>query len=417
MPRKSIPAKQQKIVIAAAGGVCSFVGCGRRVVELGSDGQPQTFTGELAHIVGQSRQGPRGRDPLPEKERDLAPNLMLLCERHHKIVDDQKEVYSVQVLREMKRLAERPDAAPVLGPAGSPVTERLDGSLLPVTHLPAAVFSAPCGDGDRDSIYDLLRFPHGGDQVVQFLIREGRIYTFTDLNDPAGPFRDAVRPGLAQKYRAEQMWDDADGFRRYVELLNRSVGRVMSVRGLRYDRDHRRHYFPPESDGGERTYSYQPLNQRRSTKKVAYRPVTKATGEGKRFWYHLAVGLRFERLGSDVWALSIRPERHVTLDGEVPLAPDKIGPKVTKLKAKMRNHQYLSEVQFWRDVLTDGAPRLNLDFGGADGERLGGVGVRRRGVAGGSRRREAVRQRRAGGRPVHTRRQTPPRRRRRGLGR
>ena len=51
------------------------------------------------------------------------------------------------------------------------------------------------------------------------------------------------------------------------------------------------------------------------------------------------------------WAsISIRPERHLTKDGSVLLAPDKIGRKVTKLKAKMYNDKYMGEIVFSRLV-------------------------------------------------------------------
>jgi hypothetical protein len=61
--------------------------------------------------------------------------------------------------------------------------------------------------------------------------------------------------------------------------------------------------------------------------------------------------------------MSIRPERHLTLDSEQPLSPDEIGPKVTRLKSKMYNEDYLSEVVFWRDYLSQSQPRIILGFG------------------------------------------------------
>jgi hypothetical protein len=46
-----------------------------------------------------------------------------------------------------------------------------------------------------------------------------------------------------------------------------------------------------------------------------------------------------------------------------PLPPEKIGRKVTRIKAKMFNDLYLSEVVFWRDYLARGEPRFILNFG------------------------------------------------------
>lgn len=63
------------------------------------------------------------------------------------------------------------------------------------------------------------------------------------------------------------------------------------------------------------------------------------------------------------WCLALRPERHLTRDSEEVLPAKQIGPKVTRLKAKMYNDLYLREVHFWRDYLARGTPRIILNFG------------------------------------------------------
>ena len=68
-------------------------------------------------------------------------------------------------------------------------------------------------------------------------------------------------------------------------------------------------------------------------------------------------------MADDQWCLSIRPERHLTSDGLTPLPPERIGRRVTSLKARMFNDKYLGEVNFWRDFLANGSPRFVLDFG------------------------------------------------------
>jgi hypothetical protein len=63
------------------------------------------------------------------------------------------------------------------------------------------------------------------------------------------------------------------------------------------------------------------------------------------------------------WCLSLRPEFHLTQDGETVLPSDQIGRRVTSKKSRMRNYKYLSEVNFWRDYLSNGSPRIVLNFG------------------------------------------------------
>lgn len=62
--------------------------------------EPSVF-GEEAHIVGRSRGGPRaGRHA---GDIDGYGNLILLCSRHHKEVDDQVNTFTVDWLHEIKR--------------------------------------------------------------------------------------------------------------------------------------------------------------------------------------------------------------------------------------------------------------------------------------------------------------------------
>jgi hypothetical protein len=60
--------------------------------------------------------------------------------------------------------------------------------------------------------------------------------------------------------------------------------------------------------------------------------------------------------------LSVRPELRVTRDGKIPIEAVRIGSKVTKKIARTFNHDLLADLQFWRDFLSDGLPRIVLRF-------------------------------------------------------
>ena len=112
----------------------------------------------------------------------------------------------------------------------------------------------------------------------------------------------------------------------------------------------------------------------------------------RNFWWHLAVGLSFLRVDKHQWCLSIRPERHLTSDGVTPLPPKQIGRRVTSKKARMWNDIYLGEVNFWRDYLSGGSPKLVSEFRRPiGGHRHEDADLRRR-LAGNSRRYQAVHQ-------------------------
>jgi hypothetical protein len=116
-----------------------------------------------------------------------------------------------------------------------------------------------------------------------------------------------------------------------------------------------------------------------------WQPRKRKTGEPKKFWWHLAAGIKFHQVADLQWVLTLRPERHVTKDSIEPLASKEVGPKVTSLKARMYNELYLREVHFWRDYLAQGNPRTIMDFGTQSaiiGSQLIGFGVRSPGIPG-----------------------------------
>jgi hypothetical protein len=94
-----------------------------------------------------------------------------------------------------------------------------------------------------------------------------------------------------------------------------------------------------------------------------WRPKLLHSGEYRNYWEHLAVGLRFHHMGGKAWMLSLRPERRYTRDGKEPITAKGTGRRSTSRKATMYNEQVLSEVNFWRDFLSGGRPRIVFSFG------------------------------------------------------
>lgn len=84
-------------LFALSGNTCAFPDCPVPIVE--AEG---TITGEICHVRAQSKGGPRYSASQTEQERHAFANLILLCRRHHKIVDTEPDIYSVEVLEEMK---------------------------------------------------------------------------------------------------------------------------------------------------------------------------------------------------------------------------------------------------------------------------------------------------------------------------
>jgi hypothetical protein len=103
MSKTSIPQKVQSALWARAAGRCQYRGCNENLVgDLVAGRQDGTF-GFIAHIVADIEGGPRGdavRSPM--LCRDLE-NLMLMCARHHKLIDVESVAeHSESVLLAMK---------------------------------------------------------------------------------------------------------------------------------------------------------------------------------------------------------------------------------------------------------------------------------------------------------------------------
>jgi hypothetical protein len=368
--RRNIPQKEIKVLSMLSGGVCAYPDCCKRLVEPGTEMDDAAILAEMAHIVGDSRQGPRGDSAMSDEDRDKHTNLLFVCGDHHKLIDDRPRTYSVAVLRQMKADHEGRIQRAVAPAAEAPKpplkSERIHSSLLSVTHLPEAVFSAPCRfrDHQDDQVKRRLRYPHGQNEVlIRFILRDGKLFTFHNLNDPKGPFAVVIDRHKVEPIPCWKMWNDAEGCRRFIALMNKALYRYTACLGIRFDPLHHRFYFPATEPGKPRKISYRPLNAKRRSRNVVLQPKRRSTGEPKGYWSHLAVGLRFHRMAPKQWCLSLRPEFHLTQDGETVLPSDQIGRRVTSKKSRMRNYKYLSEVNFWRDYLSNGSPRIVLNFG------------------------------------------------------
>lgn len=103
--RRKIPDEERFKVWVRAGGRCVI--CNRYLLE-GELGFKELTFGQLAHIVGQqeSENSPRGLDDdLDEDGRDLADNIVLVCDDEHDELDKRgsRGDFSVELLRTMKR--------------------------------------------------------------------------------------------------------------------------------------------------------------------------------------------------------------------------------------------------------------------------------------------------------------------------
>lgn len=95
--------KDRKLLWAKAGGLCSFnYGddvCMRKLID--NEAGDDTVVGEECHIVGDKKGSARYVEDFPE--RNSYSNMILMCRVHHKIIDDNESIYTIEKLRNMKK--------------------------------------------------------------------------------------------------------------------------------------------------------------------------------------------------------------------------------------------------------------------------------------------------------------------------
>src|SRR5437879_996193 len=76
--------------------------CRERLLSPNVAGTGSHMLGEVAHIVAEQADGPRGASPLTLEQRNEESNLILLCFDHHKVIDDDTKANTVESLHRLK---------------------------------------------------------------------------------------------------------------------------------------------------------------------------------------------------------------------------------------------------------------------------------------------------------------------------
>lgn len=96
----SITDKTRKVLWGRSGNLCAF--CKAHLVVDASALDSESIVGEECHIISGALNGPRHDPNLGLDVIDSLANLILLCRIHHKLVDDQSETFTAEMLRQLK---------------------------------------------------------------------------------------------------------------------------------------------------------------------------------------------------------------------------------------------------------------------------------------------------------------------------
>ncbi len=234
------------------------------------------------------------------------------------------------------------------------VNELLVTNLLPIIELPTVIQSADTFMRRKAEIRNLTEKAN----VPPFILREGKLYTFSDLHDIENPLDSAIDDAKSIRDVVLSTWFADDDKKRWaIELLNLVFRQHCWDRYLRFDRNGQRFFFQPYR-GQPKRISWS-LNGKR-TREVTTRHYGMKKGKDgaiEKFpfgWRHQAIRAEFVHLPMGLF-LRISPTYMLTgEDGKTPRGGPRVGPILSQWLNQERNGQLLRSLRFWSLVLTRG---------------------------------------------------------------
>lgn len=96
----TIADKTRKVLWGRSGNRCAI--CRQKMFVDETELDAESVVGDECHIISGAPNGPRHDPNFPAEEINEISNLLLLCRVHHKMVDDQYETYSTELLRSIR---------------------------------------------------------------------------------------------------------------------------------------------------------------------------------------------------------------------------------------------------------------------------------------------------------------------------
>jgi len=106
MGRDEFSAATKRTIAQRSGYVCAYPNCLAPTSGPATDSSDTINVGEAAHICAASEKGPRFDPSMSEDERAHADNGIWMCSTHASMIDRDEIKYTVEMLRELKDVAE-----------------------------------------------------------------------------------------------------------------------------------------------------------------------------------------------------------------------------------------------------------------------------------------------------------------------
>lgn len=231
--------------------------------------------------------------------------------------------------------------------APPPKRETLHSNLLGVSRFPERLYVAQTDYRTGQEVRAKLdEMDARGER--EWFAKYKSILSFNDLSE--WPWEEICDRGTVEAFDSEE-WaysDDPDAQRDFVQLLNRCLGAKAHALRLRYDKDHRCHYFRATKKLTDRKLAYKSVVN--ETTRTVFKGYPKKGNPGEMAYYrHSAFQGWFKRFG-DAWYLEITPTYHFTRDGWRPSAFYE--DNLTGIKQLESNQALLGQTIMWAEYLS-----------------------------------------------------------------
>jgi hypothetical protein len=230
-----------------------------------------------------------------------------------------------------------------------------------VTAVPQKVYYAATKIREKKDIHEYSEHP------LPFILREGNLYTFTDLNTSEAfgsvfKSRDAV----VSSDNFSDWFSDQEYSRRAIELLNVCLKEHAWKRWLRFDSSRGRYFFSPRN-GKPKRIAWR-IGGRIRWREVTTEHTRREKQEDGSFkdvpfgWRHQAIRASFMFVLNSLM-LKLEPTYLLTKDdGKTPRTSKWVGPVLSHWTNQERNGQILRSLRFWSLVLAR-ARELRIETG------------------------------------------------------
>ena len=224
------------------------------------------------------------------------------------------------------------------------IQEPIWSNLFPVTEIPDKIYSIKTDYHSGVEVFDFLKSYYlkqedGFVQYPGFILKEGKLYTFENLNIKEAVLRPLVKSLIHEEDIRNWISDDKKSDY-LIELLNRILKNLCRLRGFNFDKKRNRFY----------SY-YNGINIKevrwKPAKKTSTRPLVYIHGKGfqTKFYEHVGGKIKFMQLGEIIFLL-VDPVRVLTTDGRTPVEHKSSTRFHVKKNTRYFNPNYLYDVKF-----------------------------------------------------------------------